>query len=116
MLGLSVGCVIVSGLCALCAIAFRSLQKNDEQKALKSLVAPMLSLRRSIDGVWYMEAITRDGVFTSFVEPEHIENIIADFVAMEYSPYRDSYEFDIRCSNGEELSVKIEKKTKMGYN
>jgi hypothetical protein len=116
MLGLSFGCILVGGLCALCAIIFRSLQKNDEQKAIKSIVQPVLSLRRSIDGVWYMEAITRDGVFTHFVEPEDIENIIADFVAMEFSPYREFYEFDIHCSNGEELSVTMQKKTKMGYN
>jgi hypothetical protein len=111
MFGFSVGLVVTGGLCALTALTFKYLERSKKASDNLHEVSPILTLLKS-DGIWYIESLSDGSVIdVQEIDNEKIEEIIGDYIAGQIALVGEKYIFDIRCSNGEEYSVHVEKKS-----
>jgi hypothetical protein len=111
LFGISIGLVISGAICLITLFAVKYINKNKVVQETDNELPPVHVLEVGDNGLWYIKCMSSKGTNLQVVDSEHIEEIIGDFVSAQITDYRPFYNFDIKCSSGDEYSVIAEKKT-----
>lgn len=111
LLGVSIGLIIFGFLGLVIVFIFKFLQRNQTQNETQNELPPVYVLEVGDNGLWYIKAMSAKSIDMQIVDSDQVEAIIGDFISAQITDYRPYYNLDIICSNGNEYSVIMEKKT-----